>query len=182
MPMLTSRLLFTAIAVACFAALGFALYAEHFMQLNPCPLCMVQRLGVLLVGVLALLFAALNPQRIWRKFAGLTLAFWAFAGAGVSFWHVHLQNLPPSQAPACGPGLGFMVDMAKSGNLAVGDFLNQLFFTASGDCTKVDWLFLGGSMPFWTGLLFGLFGLIGLYIVAAKYRKNKFFHPIKNVK
>jgi disulfide bond formation protein DsbB len=176
MPMFTSRLLFTTIAVACFAALGFALYAEHFMNLNPCPLCMVQRLAVLVVGVFALIFAALNPQQIWRKLAGLTLAFWAFAGAGVSFWHLHLQNLPPNQAPACGPGLGFMVDMVKSENLAVGDFLNQLFFTASGDCTKVDWLFLGGSMPLWTGLMLSAFGLIALYITKLKSQKTRFYH------
>ncbi|MBY0346222.1 MAG: disulfide bond formation protein B [Neisseriaceae bacterium] len=175
MPTLTSRLIFTVIAVACFAALGFALYAEHVMQLHPCPLCMVQRLAVFIVGVLALIFAALNPQRIWRKLASIMLAFWAFAGAGVSFWHVHLQNLPPNQAPACGPGLGFMVNMVKSKNLAVGDFFNQLFFTASGDCTKVDWLFLGGSMPFWTGLMLSALGLTALYITSLKSQKNQFY-------
>src|SRR5574343_85969 len=122
---LSRRQGFAAIAATCAAAMGFALYAQHGLGLEPCPLCIFQRVGIIATGVLA-----------------------ALAGGAVSAWHVYLQHLPKDQVPACGPGLDFMLE-----TLPLSQVLATVF-QGSGECAELGWTFLGQSMPFWTGLLF----------------------------
>lgn len=145
---LSRRQGFAAIAAMCAASMGFALYAQHVMGLEPCPLCVFQRVGVISTGVLAGLFALVNPQRLAAKLAALLVALAALAGGGVSGWHVYLQHLPKDQVPACGPGLDFMLE-----TLPLTQVLNTVF-KGSGECAELGWTFLGQSMPVWTGLLF----------------------------
>jgi len=145
---LSRRQGFAAIAVTCAAAMGFALYAQHGLGLEPCPLCIFQRVGIMATGGLAALVALINPQRLAAKLAGMLVALAALAGGAVSAWHVYLQHLPKDQVPACGPGLDFMLETLP---------LSQVLATVlkgSGECAEIGWTFLGQSMPFWTGLLF----------------------------
>lgn len=145
---LSRRQGFAAIAVTCAAAMGFALYAQHGLGLEPCPLCIFQRVGIMVTGGLAALVALINPQRLAAKLAGMLVALAALAGGAVSAWHVYLQHLPKDQVPACGPGLDFMLETLP---------LSQVLATVlkgSGECAEIGWTFLGQSMPFWTGLLF----------------------------
>ncbi len=145
---LSRRQGFAAIAATCAAAMGFALYAQHGLGLEPCPLCIFQRVGIIATGVLAGVFAVFNPQRLAAKLAGVLVALAALAGGAVSAWHVYLQHLPKDQVPACGPGLDFMLE-----TLPLSQVLATVF-KGSGECAELGWTFLGQSMPFWTGLLF----------------------------
>ncbi|WP_174874509.1 disulfide bond formation protein B [Vogesella oryzae] len=145
---LSQRQVFAAIAIVCAGAMGYALYAQHVLGLEPCPLCIFQRVGIIATGVLAAIFAIVNPRRLAAKLAALLVALAALAGGMVSAWHVYLQHLPKDQVPACGPGLDFMLQ-----TLPLSQVLATVF-KGSGECAEINWVFLGQSMPLWTGLLF----------------------------
>ncbi|WP_024303142.1 disulfide bond formation protein B [Pseudogulbenkiania sp. MAI-1] len=156
------RNLFFLIALACAAAIGFALYAQHVLGLEPCPLCIFQRVGVMAVGSIALLAAIHNPGRTGgRLWAGLGIVA-ALAGGGVAARHVWLQHLPPDQVPACGPGLDYMLETMPMSNV-----LSKVL-KGSGECASIDWTFLGMSMPFWTGVLFAAMLLLLLMAFFSK--------------
>jgi len=137
--------------------MGFALFAQHVLLLDPCPLCVLQRVAVISVGIVFLISALHNPQGRGRNVYAALLAVIAIAGAGVAGWHVRLQNLPPSEVPACGPGLDYMLD-----NFPLGDAL-QMVFKGSGECADVVWSFLGLSMPSWVFIAVTGLGVAGVW-------------------
>ena len=100
---------FFLIAAACAGAMGFALYAQYGLRLEPCPLCILQRVAVISIGLLALFAGLHNPRgwgfRVWSALVVLA----AMAGAGVSGRQLWLQSLPADQVPQCGPGLDFLL-------------------------------------------------------------------------
>lgn len=145
------RLLNFAGFLACVAMMGFALFSQHVLLLDPCPLCIFQRVAVILLGLVLLLAALHNPgQRSARVYAVL-VAIVAASGAAVAGWHVRLQNLPSDEVPSCGPGLGYLVD-----NFPLSEAIS-LIFKGSGECAEVAWRFLGLSMPTW--VVISLLGL-----------------------
>ena len=129
--------------VACASLMAYALYAEHVLMLEPCPLCVFQRIAVILLGVLLLLAALHNPSGGARKAYAALIAVAAASGAVIAGRHVWLQHLPPEQVPACGPGLGYMIE-----SFPLSEAL-RMVFTGSGECAVSDWSFLGLSMPAW---------------------------------
>lgn len=139
----------------CVALLGFALYVEHGMFMLPCPLCVLQRFVFAAMGLLGLLAALHNPAgRSGRAAYGLGIAGLAALGASIAMRHAWLQMQPISALPSCsGQGLGYMWEAlgpidAIAASLA-----------GSADCAKIDWTFLGLSMPVWTSVCFVLLGL-----------------------
>jgi len=129
--------------LCCAGLMGFALYAQHVLLLDPCPLCVFQRVAVISIGIVFLIAALHDPSGWGRRVYSVLLALFAAGGAGVAAWHVRLQNLPASEVPACGPGLGYMLE-----NFPVGEAL-RMVFEGSGECADVVWSFLGLSMPAW---------------------------------
>ena len=140
------------------ALLAFAYYQEYVNYLDPCPLCMLQRVIVAILGGLFLL-ALLTPvyRKLWRGFLGVLLILFSLFGVGVALRHVWLQSLPPEQVPDCGPGLGFMFD-----HYPFQDFITQVL-SGSGECAEVSWRFLGLSMPAWMVVVFGIYLLYSLW-------------------
>jgi len=150
---LPSRRVFNLAAfLVCAGMMAFALYAEHKLFMDPCPLCVFQRIAVIGLGLAFLLLAIHNPQPGWAKriYLGL-LGLAGIGGIVVAGRHVWLQSLPPDKVPSCGPGLGYMLD-----NFTFADAL-KMVFTGSGECAEVDWSLLGLSMPAWV-----LVSVIGL--------------------
>ena len=84
--------------------MGFALYAQHVMLLDPCPLCILQRFAVIGLGIIFLIAALHNPGKTGRRVYAVLLGIVAAAGIGIAGWHVRLQNMPADQVPGCGPG------------------------------------------------------------------------------
>ena len=138
-------------ALICAAMMGFALYSQHVLLLDPCPLCILQRIAVILLGIVFLLAALHNPGKIGGRIYSFLVGLIVIAGAGVAAWHVWLQNLPADEIPSCGPGLEYMVE-----NFPLRDALGMIF-KGSGECAEVAWRFLGLSMPAWV-----VIGLVGL--------------------
>jgi disulfide bond formation protein DsbB len=143
--------------VVCAGMMTFALYSQHVLGLEPCPLCIFQRVAVVGLGLLFLMAAIHSPGRLGCWIYAALLLLVSLAGSAVSARHVWLQRLPPDQVPSCGPGLDFMLD-----TFPFTEVLNMVL-SGSGECAEVAWSLLGLSMPAWT--LIGLLGL-GLYGVA----------------
>ena len=146
---LSNRALNSLLAGACAAAMAFAFYLQYAEHLEPCPLCMTQRIFVGLVGVLAFLAALHNPARLGTRVYASAGVLAAVTGAGFSGRHLWLQHLPPEQVPACGPSLQYMLE-----TLPLGETLT-LMLTGDGNCAETLWSFLGLSIPAWTLLVFG---------------------------
>lgn len=145
------RLLYLAGFLACAGMMGFALYAQYVLLLEPCPLCIMQRVAVISLGLIFLVAAVHNPAGWGRHAYAALIVLAAGAGGAVAARHVWLQNLPPDQVPTCGPGLSYMLE-----NFPLADALS-LVFTGSGECAEVSWRLLGLSMPTW--VLIGLLSL-----------------------
>ncbi|MFU8820968.1 MAG: disulfide bond formation protein B [Gammaproteobacteria bacterium] len=143
-------------ALACGGLLGYALYAQHVLGLEPCPLCVFQRVAVLALGFVLLAAYVHNPGRTGTRIYGGLAILAAGAGIGVAWRQLWLQNLPPDQVPECGPGFNFIMDVFPLWE-AIGMVLK-----GSGDCAKIDWTFLGLSMAGWV-----VISLVGLASIAA---------------
>ena len=142
--------------LACAGLLGYAYYSQFIDGLEPCPLCIFQRVAVIVLGLLFAIAAVHGAGKTGsRVYAGL-VALAAAAGAGIAGWHVRLQNLPPDQVPECGPGLDYMLDV-----FPLTETLRRVF-TASGECADINWNFLGISMPAWVLIWFIGLGVIGV--------------------
>jgi disulfide bond formation protein DsbB len=145
MPYLPSpRLTNLGIFVAALVAMLFALWLQYYQYLDPCPLCVFQRVAMIAAGLVALAAFLHGPAKTGRRvYAGLTLLA-AGIGMAVAGRHVWLQHLPPEDVPACGPGLDYWMDTFP---------LHQVMmkvFKGSGECAVIDWTFLGLSLPAWT--------------------------------
>ena len=152
--------------VLCGSLIAYALYVQFGMLMLPCPLCILQRVAFAAMGLVFLVGGLHSPKsRGGRAVYGVLAFLPAAAGAGVAGYHVWLQSLPPSQVPLCsGMGLDYMIEsMGLAGALAK-------VFEGSGECAKVDWTFLGVSMPAWTLVWFVGLGLGALWAAFKKRR------------
>ncbi len=140
----------------CAGALGFAYYAQFYLGLEPCPLCIFQRLTLLVLGMVFLLATIHNPRAWGTKAYSVLVGLSAMFGASIAARHVWLQHLPPEAAPQCGPGLDYLLE-----TLPLSETVREVL-TGSGECAKVDWTLLGLSMPEWTLLLFLGLGVLGV--------------------
>lgn len=156
----SARQLFLLGFVACFSLLAIAAYFQFVEKLEPCPLCISQRLMILSVGVLFLAAAIHNPKRIALTIYTAASIICATIGAGISLRHLWIQNLSADKIPECGPGLGYVF-----ANFPLLDTI-KLMLSGTGDCADVVWVFLGLSIPGWT--LVSFLGLGILSILAAK--------------
>ena len=143
---------------ACAGLLGFGYFLQFYEELEPCPLCIFQRVAILFTGIWFLIAAAHNPaSRGGSIFHALVLPVLALSGAAVSARHTWLQSLPPGQMPACGPGLEYMLEAFP--------FFDTIktVLRGSGDCGEIVWSFLGLSIPQWTLISFVVLALVGLF-------------------
>lgn len=142
------------IALACLGLLAFGMYLQHVVGLEPCPMCIVQRYALVLVGVLAA-FAAAFRGRGWRRgLLGLAVLV-ALSGAFVAARQSWLQWYPP-EVLACGRDLYGMIE-----NFPLKRVI-PMVFRGSGDCSAVDWTFLGLTIANWSFLWFlAMAGVLG---------------------
>jgi len=139
----------------------YALYAEHALGLEPCPLCILQRVAVIALGLSFLLIALKPPQKKHSKFlASVLLVMISLTGVWVAARHVWIQNLPPDKVPGCGPGLDFMI-----ANFPLSEVL-EMVLSGSGECAEISWSFAFLSMPAWALIwliILGSFGVWSIY-------------------
>ena len=152
------------VALACVAMLAFGLYLQHVVGLEPCPMCIVQRYALLLVAIVAGMTAVAKSKGLLVTGSGLLVlvaGFGAFVAARQSF----LQWYPPEVA-SCGRDFYGMIETFPLKRAI------PMIFKGSGDCTKIDWTFLGGSIANWSFLCFVAIALVGLVLVARLARKR----------
>lgn len=142
------RIFYSIIFVICASLLGFGLYLEHSVGLEPCPLCVFQRIAYIVVGLFALIGAIHNPQKLFERiYTGLILIA-SLCGAGIAGRQVWLQHLPEDKIPECGPGLEYMLDA-----FPFTDAL-RMILSGSGECAEVQWTFLSFSIAEWSIVCF----------------------------
>ena len=152
-------------AAICFGAIAYALYVQHYMFMLPCPLCIFQRIAFGAAGIFFLLGALHNPRGSgFRRLYGVMAALCAAAGIGIAGRHVAIQLMPPGEFEACTSlGMDYMLE-----TMPLTEVLSTVL-KGSGDCAKIDWTFLGFSMPMWTLVLYaGVFAL-ALYAAFKKH-------------
>ena len=143
-------------AVICAGLLAYAFYVQFALQILPCPFCIFQRIAFAATGLAFLLAAVHAPRSAGaRRAYGVTAFLAAAIGAGIALRHVWVQLFPPP-IPACGPGLNYMLESQTW----LGVVRKVLF--ASGDCSAIDWTFLGLSMPAWAGIWFVVLAVLAL--------------------
>lgn len=130
-------------ALACAGLLAYAYYAQYVMHLEPCPLCIFQRVGIFAVGVLFAIAAVHDPAGWGRRGYAVLLGGASLATIGVAIRQLYIQSLPPGTVAGCGASLDFMLKV-----FPLTDVLVKVL-TGSGECAKVDWRFLGLAMPAW---------------------------------
>ncbi|MGQ3058636.1 MAG: disulfide bond formation protein B [Nevskia sp.] len=168
MTRLTYRSLCFAGFAGCVAGLLFALLLQHGYGLEPCPMCIFQRVAMAFAGLGFLGGAVFAPKAGGRWLWVVLALLGALAGAAIAGRHVWLQGLPPDQVPACGPTLDYLLDL-----LPVGEVVT-LVLKGDGNCAKIDAAFLGISLPGWTLVAFIALSLYALLIPRLARRHSIF--------
>jgi len=153
---INTRLFYISIFLICGALLGFGLYLEHGKGLEPCPLCVFQRIAFISIAMIALIAALHGPDRMAVWFYNGLISLAALIGGGIATRQVWLQHLPAGQVPECGPGLDYMLETFPLGQAL------QMILSGSGECAEVGWSFLGFSIAEWSLLWFLIFLITGL--------------------
>jgi disulfide bond formation protein DsbB len=151
----TPRVAFAALFALCAALLGFGMFLQLSLGLEPCPMCIMQRYALVVCGLIAAVAALHGPTGTGRRIYTFAIALAALAGGGVAARQSWLQHFPPKVVD-CGPDLEFMLDSFP---------LTQalpLLFRGTGDCAKVQWSLLGLSIAEWSLVWFILIAIANL--------------------
>lgn len=141
----------------CAALLGGAYYLQFAQGLEPCPLCIFQRVAFFALG-LVFLVAALHGPRRWGAGVYAVLVFVAaVAGAGLAIRQLWLQSLPADQVPACGPALDYMLQIMPLWETV------RTVLSGSGECAEVQRVF-GVAIPAWSLAAFVILGFGGVVL------------------
>jgi protein dithiol:quinone oxidoreductase len=154
-------------AMVCALLLAFAYYLEYVQGLEPCPLCLVQRMFFYAVLAVLVVAAIHGPRGVGRTLYGITAALFALGGAAAAGRQVWLQHLPPEKVPACGPDLFFMLE-----NFPLARTLSTLI-KGTGECAVVDWTFLGLSIAEWSLAWFVALFCYALWLARGAVRRSK---------
>ena len=140
------RRIFVLLSVVCIALLAYGQYLQHVVGLEPCPMCIVQRYALVLIVLIAGLTATSSKNSVHIGGSVLLLAAAVF-GAYVAARQSWLQWYPP-EVVNCGRDFYGMIETFPLQRVI------PMIFKGSGDCSKVDWTFLGGSIANWSFLSF----------------------------
>ena len=157
------RLIYLGMFLVCAGLIGFALYLQHSLGLEPCPMCILQRYAFVVLGVLALIAAIHGPALPGRRIYSALFVALAATGGGVAIRHVYLEHNPPKIFD-CGADVGYMLE-----SFPLTEAL-PLIFRGTGDCTKVLWRFLGLSIAEWSLICFVFLGIAAIFAAVVKRR------------
>ena len=145
--------------LVCVGLIAAALYFQYVVHLEPCPLCILQRIFVIVVGLILLIGAIHNPAVTGQRLYGALTALAAGLGAGVAGRQFWIQHLPFDQQPGCSYDLSYMLEKFPLLHTL------KLVLQGTGDCAQVDWTFLGLSMAGWMLVIFMGFVGLGLMLI-----------------
>jgi protein dithiol:quinone oxidoreductase len=154
---LSRRILNLAAFAVCALLLAYALYAQFHEGLEPCPLCIFQRIGIAVLGVVFLIAALHHPRGRGRYAYALAIALAALLTAAIAARHLYIQSLPPGSLPSCGAPLAVLMKF-----MPVWQLIRRVLM-GSGECGIVNWRFLGLAMPAWVLIFCVCLGSAGLF-------------------
>jgi len=153
------RLAFFLGFLVCAGLMAWAFWLQYGEGLDPCPLCMLQRVVVVAIGLVFLVGAFHEPGRVGAWMYALILLLLSGIGAALATRHVWLQSLPKDQVPACGMGLSYMLE-----SMPFFDAMRRVL-EGSGECADKAWVFLGLSIAGWTLAFFVAIAFVGIALV-----------------
>ncbi len=160
---LASRLAYLLGFFASFGLVALALWIQTTYKLEPCPLCISQRIVFMSLGILFLVAFVHSPKKAGLvKLHAALQVLTALGGAGVAIRHWWLQVHKDEMLVDCGVGFDYMFD-----NFPLKKALT-LVFRGTGDCAAIDWTFLGLSIP--QLALIAFLGLAAYAILLVKKR------------
>lgn len=141
-----------------------ALFFQHVMQLQPCVMCIYERvamLGIIVAGLIGMI----APQNIVVRWAGLIM--WAIsAGWGLKLSIEHVSYQFPDPNDLFGATCDIFVSFPSWAPL--NQWLPSVF-EASGDCNEIVWQFLSFSMPEWLVFIFSAMLLVFAIVFASQF-------------
>ena len=143
--------------VVCAVLYAYAIYVQFALGIEPCPMCIFQRIALIVMGIVFLVGAIHGPQARGRRAYALLLLLTACIGVGIAARHIWVQHQPPDLMAGCAPGWSYMVENFPQSKTL------KMAFTGTADCAQVNWTFLGLSMPLWTLVCFVLLGAGALW-------------------
>jgi len=145
--------------VACFGIVALALVIQTQYELEPCPLCISQRMVFMGLGVVFLISAFIPPTHVFKKIFTALKVLVALGGAGVAIRHWYIQANKETMIADCGVGFDYMFE-----NFPLEKAL-KLIFRGTGDCAAIDWTFLGLTLPQLALISFAVFGVYAIYLL-----------------
>jgi disulfide bond formation protein DsbB len=152
------------LCLVCVGMLGFGQYLQHVVGLEPCPMCIVQRYAVILVALVATVTSA-SKGRFAHISGAVLLILSAGFGAYVAARQSWLQWYPP-EVVSCGRDFYGLVDTFPLQRAI------PMIFRGSGDCSKIDWTFLGGSLANWSFLCFSAFVVLAVTLLWLQVKRR----------
>ncbi|HEY3326000.1 MAG TPA: disulfide bond formation protein B [Novimethylophilus sp.] len=127
--------------LAAFGLVALALYLQVRDHLEPCPLCISQRIAFMALGTTFLIAALHNPSGIWRKVHGALQFAVAAVGAGIALRHIWIQNHADEVMAECGAGFDYIFERFPFKKAM------ELVFKGTGECSAIDWTLFGLTIP-----------------------------------
>jgi disulfide bond formation protein DsbB len=152
------RWLFLAGALTVGVLFCSALYLQYVLRQDPCPLCMIQRVIFIAIGVLFFIAALHNAKPIGARIYSILIALISLSGVAVASRHIWIQHLPKDQVPGCGPGLEYMLQ-----NFPMSEVWQELLH-GSGECAAKGWTFLTLGIPEWSLVWYVLLGVFAVLV------------------
>ena len=154
---LTNRLIYGFSVLVITGLMGFAFFLEHIKGLEPCPLCMAQRVVFVTLAIVFLLAFTQRPAYLGSIVYGVLGLLISLGGLALAVRQLWLQSLPIEEAPACGPSMEYMLEAFPLKDIV------SIMLRGSGDCAEIQWTFLGLSIPGWTAVAFAGFCLLSVF-------------------
>ena len=161
MSRLSSRAWFFTGFLICAGLIGIALFLQYVVHLEPCPLCMLQRVAFITVGVIFLLGALHGPKQTGTRVYAFLGLLATFTGLGLAARHVYLQYYPPEYVSCAGD---FYSQLER---IPLGRLISNAL-RATGDCSKVDWTLLHLSIAEWSLVWFTILAILGLFLLVRR--------------
>ena len=153
-----------AILFICLIMVAGSFYLQYGLELEPCPLCILNRISVMILTVVTLFVVCFPIKKvIYQKIIGLISSTLALSGLGVAIRHVYLQNLPPEAIPDCGPGFDYLIE-----SFSLTQALTMIL-KGSGQCSEIAFQLLGVSLAEWTAISFFILSLLTLWLLINKF-------------
>ncbi|MHA2937918.1 disulfide bond formation protein DsbB [Vibrio sp. RC27] len=141
-----------------------ALFFQHVMDLEPCVMCIYERVAMLGIGGAAII-GLISPNTPLFRIAGLL----AWLGAAVKGYLLASQHVEYQMNPSPFATCDFFVQFPSWAPL--NQWLPQMF-EAYGDCSDIVWQWFGLSMPQWLVVIYAANAIIALLFIALQFKKS----------